>query len=266
MSSPGKYDTHHIFRVSSPRTAYTALCAFILKSALTDDKPELFEYTPPSMSDCEILLDEGKGRAYVVLTERSGDALVPLCRKLSQGSRCLLLQLKSARTSEELNLRVQAVLEVLTEANIRQFSCVGLQDSCVVVLQLALKQPKRIRTLVLIDAVTRPHPTALERLYDRIESYLPLGLPFRVRSKGAHFKPFVQRLRCPVLVVRTKEFSSYLENEFQALLSLLPTSWAIRWPTYPEPEGIIEAIEQFQDVPVKCPQKNLRKRASHVSP
>ncbi|MCB0333124.1 MAG: hypothetical protein KDD55_06465 [Bdellovibrionales bacterium] len=212
------------------------------------------------MKDVDVVFEQGKGRTFVVCVEGDTTVLLPLCQHLAQTARCLLLRVQGVRSNEELEIRIHSIFDALAERNVRQFSCIGFQDACVAVQRLALQEPKRIRTLILIDAVTRPHPTALERVFDWMESHLPLGLPFRVRSKGAHFKPFLQRLRCPVLVVRTNQESPYRESESRVLLEALPTSWAIRWSSYPDPQGILQEIEDFQDVPVKCPQKNLRKQ------
>jgi pimeloyl-ACP methyl ester carboxylesterase len=208
----------------------------------------------------EILFDEGEGRGFVVLCDSSSEMLIPLCQKLAASRRCILLKLPAV-SSEQLSQQVEELRKLLDIQKVRQASFIAYEDAGVVLQQIVLEYPKRVRSLILIDAVTRPHPTKIETLYDWLEDKLPLGLPFRVRSLGVHFKPFLQRLRCPALVVRTNRTSDYLDREGEVLAHGLPTAWFVCWETFPDPSGILTAIHDFQDVPIKCPQKNLQRRA-----
>ena len=70
---------------------------------------------------------------------------------------------------------------------------------------------------MLVDATTRPHPSTWTRLITRIESLLPIGLPLRSSDVVFNGKPFLQRIRCPVLVLSTAQATPYQMAEAKVL-------------------------------------------------
>ncbi|MCB9030296.1 MAG: hypothetical protein H6619_04530, partial [Deltaproteobacteria bacterium] len=122
-----------------------------------------------------------------------------------------------------------------------------------IVQAFVLKNRKMVRRIVLLNSTTRPHPSLRERFLAWAEKNLPLGLPFRLGSLAFDSRCFLQRIRCPALVLVTGDASQYVRQQAEYLSSHLPTSWfseLLRGST------LSEKIELFLDVPAKCPQKN----------
>jgi hypothetical protein len=89
---------------------------------------------------------------------------------------------------------------------------------------------------------------------------LPLGLPLRVRSKGFDSKPFVQRIRCPVLVVLSQEAGEFERVQAYELANRIPSAWVVDLLQAVDPiKEFSDCLDTFEQVPVKCPQKNQRR-------
>ena len=202
--------------------------------------------------------DLGSGRPFIVLYERGAvDALLAknLFESLSVRSRTLLVSTSSV-SGENWRGLSRDLLSFMEERSIRQAGFVTLGATCAVVFAVALSELKLVRSLVTISPTTRPHPTRFEKFVGSLERSLPLGLPLRSSIQDFDAKPYLQRIRCPVLVVSRAGDSAYLQSEAKILSEELPTAWAV-----PLPEGDVHAtltssILSFQDVPAKCPQKN----------
>ncbi len=154
----------------------------------------------------------------------------------------------------------ESLSQLIEELGIRQASFVGLGAGATLAQNMALARPKLVRTLAVVDATSRPHPTRWERAVDTLEEKLPFGLPLRLGNNGFNIKSYVHRLRAPMLVVGTRRASGFVLRELQELSSLAPTAWKVmilESDGEQEAESITRTLLSFCDTPAKCPQKNL---------
>jgi pimeloyl-ACP methyl ester carboxylesterase len=212
--------------------------------------------------EVRILSDEGAGRAFVVVFD--DDAYGPLVRSIgctiAQSSRAVIVRISSV-TAETWRMLAERFESMLSEIKVRQASFVGIAAGATIVQDLALMSPKLVRTLVIIDASLRPHPSRFERLLDRVEASLPFGLPLRLGSQGFNVRAYAHRLRCPMLLVSTSRASRFVSNELHALGRVAPTAWYVdiqKHGVVEEARELASYVLAFQDTPAKCPQKNLQ--------
>ncbi len=200
----------------------------------------------------------GTGRAFVLIREQSAYELLSsdVAQRMSAKSKVLVLACAPI-TAENWQILSAELLTVLRAKNIRQASFVAFGAAGALVQNLCLTELKLVRTLALVDATSRAHPTIYSRLIDAAEKFLPLGLPFRHRDPGFDSKPYVQRIRCPVLLATTDQAGDFIQQEAVRLEKRLPTSWHLKTSGPSQAEELAHAIIQFQDVPARCPQKNL---------
>lgn len=209
----------------------------------------------------EVVSDGGSGRAFITIIDDS--AYLPLARnvvdKLASRARSVLLQ-----TSPVTNTSWEALTEVLSatlaQLNVRQASVIGMGAGATIAQNFALAHPKAVRSLAIVDASSRPHPTRWERLVDWVEERLPFGLPLRLGSEGFNVKAYLHRLRCPLLVIATTRASAFIRDEIKSAAVRAPTAWRIMLSGEEEEQSVqlSEALLAFQDTPAKCPQKNVR--------
>ncbi len=205
------------------------------------------------------LSDEGTGRVFVTIVDDIG--YLPLAQalvaRLKERARAVLVG-SAPITNDTWESLSESLAELMAQLGMRQASVIGFGAGATLAQNLALDQPKLVRTLAVIDSSTRPHPSRWERFIDRIEERLPFGLPLRLGTKGFNIKSYVHRLRCPLLVVGTRKASSFIKGELKSLASLAPTAWEVviadESPER-EAESLTSTILAFQDVPAKCPQK-----------
>jgi pimeloyl-ACP methyl ester carboxylesterase len=167
----------------------------------------------------------------------------------------------SSVTADSWRALAERFEALLSENKVRQASFVGVAAGATIVQDLALAAPKLVRTLVIIDASLRPHPTRFERFLDRVEASLPFGLPLRLGSQGFNVRAYAHRLRCPMLLVSTSRASRFVSNELHALGSVAPTAWYVDLrisDATSEAKELASYVLAFQDTPAKCPQKNLQ--------
>ena len=204
------------------------------------------------------IADQGKGRAFVVIYEPSVYKTYAndLFNEISQSTRCILAEIPivTATNSGELTAEL---IKFLESKNVRQASFVGFSDAASIILNLALYDLKLVRSMVLVDAATRPHPSKIQRIVDKIENLLPLGLPLRSHGKGFDAKSFLQRMRCPVLVVTTSYANLYTNSQVEIFKSGLPTAWSVDLNQSNQMHQLKELVIDFQQTPAKCPQKNI---------
>lgn len=180
------------------------------------------------------------------------DTLLHAVHSLSARTRIIVV--RSPRVTDTnwgtLGSEFQALLQGL---EIRQVSLIGAAATTALVQNLALLQPKLVRTLVLVDPVVRPHPGVLSKFCDWLEMHMPLGLPLRVASPAFDVRPYLQRLRCPVLVVLNGSDSN---SSGSFIAHRLPTGWVLSLAHGEFESKFSDILLQFQDVPARCPQKN----------
>lgn len=209
----------------------------------------------------EIVSDGGSGRAFITIIDDS--AYLPLAsnvvEKLGTKARSVLL-----RCSPVTNTSWEALTAVLTttlaQLGVRQASVIGMGAGATIAQNFALANPKSVRSLAIVDASSRPHPTRWERFVDWVEERLPFGLPLRLGSEGFNVKAYLHRLRCPLLVIATTRATAFVRDEIKSAALRAPTAWRIVLSGGDEAQSVqlSEALLAFQDTPAKCPQKNVR--------
>jgi pimeloyl-ACP methyl ester carboxylesterase len=128
---------------------------------------------------------------------------------------------------------------------------------------VALTEPKTVRSMAVVDAASRPHPSRWERVIDAIEARLPFGLPLRLGSGGFNVRSYLHRFRCPLLVVCTRRAGAFIREELRQLSILAPTAWQVDLAgvaAHEEAKAFTDTILAFQETPAKCPQKNTKER------
>lgn len=213
----------------------------------------------------KVLADEGSGRAFITVVDDAQYLPLALAVVSALRGRARTILLQSRAIKPDSWRETAAAFEaVLTSLQIRQASFVGLAAGATLVQSLGLERPKLVRSLVIVDASLRPHPSVLERFLDGIEARLPFGLPLRLGSKGFNVRAFAHRLRCPMLLVSSARASLFVSREMQTLGAVAPTAWHVKLNSTQESAEASELAElllAFQDTPARCPQKNLQAEA-----
>jgi pimeloyl-ACP methyl ester carboxylesterase len=215
------------------------------------------------INEMRVILDQGSGRSFVVVfddPDYSGLAQA-VAAAIAGRARTVVIQ-SDAVTGDSWSNLADTLTALLVDLKIKQGSFVGLAAGATLVQNLALDNPKLVRTLVVVDASLRAHPTRFERVLDSVESRLPFGLPLRLGSKSFNIRAFAHRLRCPMLLVSTERASSFISRELRDLGLVAPTAWhvALAGASNPQDEAaeLAELVLTFHETPAKCPQKNLR--------
>ena len=206
-----------------------------------------------------VLSDSGKGRVVCILQERGryhGFA-EKVTQAMADRARVVWIECERVHVGSWLPI-TEGIRGVIAERSIRQASLVSLGAAGTLLQHLCLTEPRLVRTAVFVDAATRAHPSRGSRIVDWLEERLPLGLPLRQRQEGFDGKPFLQRIRCPTLVVTTNLADDYLLGQAESMASHLPTAWRLRLEHGREEQQLTQAVLDFYDIPARCPQKNLR--------
>ena len=208
----------------------------------------------------QVLSDHGAGRVFLTLVDDL--AYLPLAESvaLHVSKKARAVTVASAPvTAASWESLSESLAEILKQLGIRQVSMIGLGGAATLAQNLALAHPKLVRTLAVVDATSRPHPTRWERIVDRVEENLPFGLPLRLGTRSFNIKSYVHRLRCPLLVIGTKRAGMFVRNELESVSRLAPTAWHVMVEhddAEQEIDELTTTLLAFQDVPAKCPQKN----------
>lgn len=214
-----------------------------------------------SLSSITVLSDCGSGRTFITIVD--DESYLPFAQavveKLSQKARSVLL-MSSAVTASSWEALSEAFGATLTDLNVRQASVIGMGAGAALAQNLALTNPKAVRSLAIVDSSSRPHPTLWERAVDWLEERLPFGLPLRLGSHGFNVKAYVHRLRCPLLVIATSRASAFIREELASIASRAPTAWRVllSGPLDSQIAELSDTLLDFQDTPAKCPQKNVK--------
>lgn len=211
-------------------------------------------------SSFQIVSDTGEGRPLVFISDEESYAQMANSTAAAIAGRCRVIVLRSPPISDrDWNARCLGFTSSLRGLKIRQASFVCFGATANLVESQLLREPKSIRTLVIVDGPSRPHPTSWDRLIDRIESLLPLGLPLRLGASGFNVRAYLHRIRCPLLVVTTPLAGSFLSGDATVVAKSAPTAWSVALSEKEINEGLLsETILKFQDTPAKCPQKNVK--------
>ena len=127
---------------------------------------------------------------------------------------------------------------------------------------LSLLEPRLIRRIAMIDPEARIKPGIITKIIDEIEKFLPVGLPLRSLSKTFDSRPFLHRLRSPILVARSDRFNLFLDNEADYISKKIPNCYYVKFETdllinNSLSEELRLVLDQFLNTAVKRPQKNL---------
>lgn len=199
----------------------------------------------------------GSGRSHLLLCD---DARYARCAEfvwdeLSRDCNVLLVDLPAVRGENWRELTSALLEEVAAPRRLRQISVIGFGGAAAIAQNLVLREAKLVRSLVLVDARTRAPLKLAGRALAALERRLPFGLPLRERGPRFNVRPFLQRLRCPALVVTTAEDAASV-CEARVLHERLPVSWRAHCA---EPAALCAALRSFQEIPAKRPQKNVRR-------
>lgn len=200
----------------------------------------------------ELTYDQGSGRAFCLILEkgsylREKETLVSL---FQNKGRLLIAETESV-TSENWK-KITCEAGTLISTKIRHGSYIAIGDTTAILQGMYLSEPKLIRTMALVNPHTRAHPTLWTELIDKLESWLPLGLPLRISGRVFDSRAELHRMRCPSLIVTLPTASSFEITQAKQLAHAMPTAWYTHLSDINE---IAEVIVTFQDVPAKCPQK-----------
>jgi hypothetical protein len=164
---------------------------------------------------------------------------------------------------EEIISYATRLISELERLGLRRISILAREDGANIAQALCLLDPKLFRRAVLIDPRSRVHPTFKEQLIDKIESYLPVGLPFRASTIGFNSRPFLHRIRCPILVLISKSASLFSQSESEYIGRKIPNCYIQRLGSFNVfskrnvfSEEILKLLSEFQETSAKRPQKN----------
>ena len=159
----------------------------------------------------------------------------------------------------------EALRATLPSRGVRQGSFVGFGAAGALVQNLCLLEPRTVRAAVLFRASSRAHPRLIDRLVDRLEGALPLGLPLRRVVRGFDSRPFLQRIRCPVLVVSTADDSLEERRDAATMARRMPTAWqmtlqgrsklSVDGGSDERTAEFAQLVVEFSEVPARAPQK-----------
>jgi hypothetical protein len=207
-----------------------------------------------------IEFDKGKGRAVVILHEnnslyRSSIAALVESFAAIDTQRTMSIAHDPYHGAEWRGV-FNSLVQILDDRSVRSAIFVSFGASTVITQALAHVDLKRIRTLILVDPSTRAHPTMLMKIADRMQEYLPMGLPLRLPCEDFDGRSLLQRIRCPVLVISSTYGNGRL-HEIRSIAEKLPTSWLKDLSALSDEafnRALSDAIQTFQEVPAKCPQ------------
>lgn len=168
----------------------------------------------------------------------------------------------AANTSNFVNV-AEALVSRLSELKIRQANFIGFGSAGLLIQYLALSNPKIVRRAILVDPSTRCNltagPSKKDRFIDWLEQRLPLGLPLRMQSRDFDSRAFLQRIRCPVLILNHETSPQYIKEQVKLLAQSIPTSWVKEIPTNKhsankQTEHFLSLIHDFQQVVARAPR------------
>ena len=156
------------------------------------------------INQMRVILDQGSGRSFVVVFDdpNYSELAQAVAAAIAGRARTVVIQ-SDPITGDSWSNLADTLAALLVDLKIKQGSFVGLAAGATLVQNLALNSPKLVRTLVVIDASLRAHPTRFERTLDALESRLPFGLPLLLGSNSFNITAFAHRLRWLILLVST---------------------------------------------------------------
>lgn len=166
-------------------------------------------------------------------------------------------------TMEQVVEYADAVERELKQLGVKRTTLLGAGAGASVAQALAVFHPTIVRRVILVDPTARLSPSLGMRIIDRIEHFLPFGLPLRKLSSAFDSRPFLHRLRCPTLILSTPNSGLFLRQQAAYLAKKIPnarlrelTSSAVdarrHWS-----DPLSAEIKLWSDTPAKRSQKPL---------
>lgn len=177
-------------------------------------------------------------------------------------SRHKVLVLDDALPSEESVFEyAQDLIPEIEKLVGKRTSIVAYREGCSIAKAICVSEPRLIRRLILIDPQARMKLDLFSRIIDKIEAFLPVGLPMRALSKRFDSRSFLHRLRCPVLVARSEAFNIFLDDEAGYMRKKIPNCYGFQAKNalYQDSrfsDEFVDVLEQLLNTAVKRPQKN----------
>lgn len=205
----------------------------------------------------KLVEDKGSGQALIALFEEVIDTELPfyLVDTFTKEGRVIVISLPRLDDVACHDLTAE-LISFMDEHSIRQASFIGFGEAGAVVQNLAVAHQKRVRRIILVDSPTRPNLSFVEKILNRLEKALPLGLPFRSGKATFDSRSFLQRIRCPSLVLITGSASDYIKAQGDILRNSLATAWFKDLTLLKIEQELPVLLQEFYLIPAKRPQKN----------
>lgn len=206
----------------------------------------------------EFIREDGFKRPLVILHDLSFRIDFDKLKSSIDFADLIILGLRGI-SGDNWNTYANEIKKYFKDNKIKQCTCLAFSETASVAINLYLEEQKLFRGIALVNPHTRPGKSFFQKLIDKLEAKLPMGLPFRFKTSAFDCKPFLQRLRCPILVVKVKSLSSYNEEEANYFLNRVPTAYESIITNLNSFDELSNALKGLRDAPPKCPQKNLAK-------
>lgn len=202
-----------------------------------------------------VLRDEGRGRTTVLLFEKGHGVDLS---SINVSNRIIEIQTEEVTENNWREIS-DAVGKVFEERELRQVSFVCFEDLSSIALRHSIDEGKFVRSLLLVEPVCSPHPSLLDRLINKIEEFLPLGLPLRTLTKGFHAPSFLHRVRCPTAVIIRINCSEYIRDQSSFIVRSVPTAMLYESEASELKEiDISFYLEKLSNIPARSPQKQAK--------
>jgi pimeloyl-ACP methyl ester carboxylesterase len=206
----------------------------------------------------------GTGRAFVCFSHAEAKVhshlISPIIQVLSERHSVTHLRLRRDGVVWDEG-QIELVIELIQENGVRHAPFIAFGESTLIAQSLAVFAPKLVRTLILVDPVSRQTSSRFEAFLQYVERALPLGLPLRKLSRSLDREPFLHRVRCPVLVVSQENVSRRISKMADLLVRRLPCCWRGVIESGQEVHKLLHYVDEFQNVQARCPMKGGRPRS-----
>jgi hypothetical protein len=217
-------------------------------------------------ADLTILSDTGSGKATVVFSAIGGTDSVE--RRSLQDviaarlvGRIVVVGLPDCFIQErwrDLPIAVDILVESL---GLRHVHLVAVDEATPAAQFLAISRPALVASLLLGNPQFRARSSVIERLVQFLEQLLPLGLPLRTGKDRFFSAAYLQRIRCPVLVVWDRP-QTEKGSHASTLVSQLPLGWEVVLDRGDGGASIQDMVNTFREVRVRCPMRRKAVQSS----
>lgn len=198
----------------------------------------------------------GDGLSLICIIPADSSSACYQARQLAKGFSSGLLIRDQVRSVDFAHY-LSDLCQSLRESGFKRAIVISWEDAVPLALALALRDKKLVRRLLLVDPVCQKKQRLFEHLLMRLESGLPLGLPFRKRQVEFDPRSSLHMVWCPTLIVESESagLTSYHREQIGFIGSRLPSSWQVRVDT-----SDIDAVSKIASVFVDIPTRRSQKR------